>query len=207
MGEQTTQTFDQAIQVTPGSTNVAAAAVPGASATIVAPDPTATTKMVPESDLIAVKKGLEKTLEDLRLSSTAELTESKRQSDAHYQSMLREQGSKEELEKKVQELLTRVTASEDAEKKIKEATDSRDYLANQMVDLKKAALTNTYPTVTMESLEGKSYQELGTLEEALKLVGGKPAASNYDAAGTGGSSTLTGNEGLAAALAEAKQRH
>lgn len=201
-----TQTFDAAVQVPPGSTNVAAPVVPGASPNIVAPDPTATTKMVPESDLIAAKKGLEKQLEDLKLSSTAELADAKRQSDAHYQSMLREQGSKEELEKKVQELLSRVTASEDAEKKIKEATDSRDYLAGQMVDLKKAALVNTYPTVTMESLEGKSYQELGTLEEALKLVGGKPAASGYDAAGTGGSSTLAGNEGLRAAIEEAKQR-
>lgn len=205
MVQQNTQTFDQAVQVTPGSTDVAAQTVPGASPSIVAPTVPGA-KMVPESDLIAVKKGLEKLLDDLRLSSAAELTESKRQSDAHYQSMLREQGSREELEKKVLELSSRVTASEDAEKKIKEATDSRDYLANQMVDLKKAALTHTYPTVTMESLEGKSYQELNTLEEALKLVGGRPAASNYDAAGSGGSSTLAGNEGLRAAIDEAKQR-
>lgn len=207
MAQQNTQTFDGAMGAQPGVTDVAAPAIPGASPDIVAPDPTATTKMVPESDLIAVKKGLERQLEDLRLSSTAQLADAKRQSDTHYQSMLREQGSKEELEKKVQELLTRVTASEDAEKKIKEATDSRDYLANQMVGLKKAALVSTYPTVTMESLEGKSIQELGTLEEALKLVGGKPAASTYDAAGSGGSSTLVGNEGLRAAIDEAKQRH
>lgn len=199
-----TQTIDTTTQVTPGTTNVAATAVPGASPEIVAAAP-ATTKMVPEGDLLAVKKGLEKQLEDMRLSGAAQLSESKRQSDAHYQSMLREKASREELENTVLELRTKLDGLSDAEQKVKEATDSRDYLANQMVDLKKTSLISAYSGVTAESLEGKSLQELNTLAEALELVKSK-TTSNYDLAGGGGGAPVTGSEGLRTAIEEAKSR-
>lgn len=160
-------------------------------------------KMVPESDLLAVKKGLEKQLADNTEAAKGILVEAKTKADTNYQDMLRERASREELEGKLTGLTTKTT---ELEEKLKNAGDSSELvtkLQNDLLGLKKERLMTEYK-LTAEELEGKSIQEIDLLSEAMKLAKAK-TTSNYDlGGGQGAGAPLTGNEGLRAAIDAAK---
>ena len=163
-------------------------------------------KLVLEADLMAVKNNAERQVADAVEAAKSTITELKTKADTHYQDMLRERGSKEELGLKVTDLTTKVTELSD---KLKNAGDSSEALKNAqaaLLGLKKTRLTELYPGMLKpEELEGKTDKDIDTLEQALKLVKGK-AQSNYDGAGGGGGSPLTGKEALGAAIEAAKSR-
>jgi len=159
---------------------------------------TPTEKMVKESDLLAVKKGLEKQIGDLK----TELETKSRLADENYQSLLGERASKEAAEKQLQELQEKAKNLEELEKNLKTSEETREQQSKTMLDQRKQIMTKTY-NISLDALEGKSWQELDYMETALKEVG-QLRPSGIDGAGGGGGSAaeLTAREKMLAGLEE-----
>ena len=164
----------------------------------------ANTKVVPESDLIALKRKHEKELATVR----SELDEYKAKADSNYEQTLQEQVAREKqateleaIQKERDQLReSNTTTSAQMEELNKRYTD----LESQLLDNTKQSLSREYG-VDMEKLEGKSLADLKVLEEAAKLVGTRKA-SNYDTGSntTVPSETLTARQKIKAGLVEGR---
>jgi len=135
-------------------------------------------KLVPESDLLAVKAGLSKEIEELK----SQLNDEKQKADTHYSNLLAERAAKdklaaelEELRKEVEQLRPLSSAKEQAEKRISE-------LETQLLDVQRKRINQVY-RVPEDKLQNKTLAELNAIEEALKLVGRE--ASRFDVTGAG----------------------
>jgi len=149
-------------------------------------------KMVPEKDLIALKKGLEKEIGDLK-AQIADLTKSKE--DEHKARLLGE-GAKSALEA---ELATAKTSLGDLDKvraDLVKATTSRDDVSKAIVGLTRQNIQLQYnlDATGVKALEGKTLEQLNSLSEALELTGGKRPGQRFDL-GTGGKADITGLSG------------
>lgn len=163
-------------------------------------------KMVPESDLIAVKRSLEKQVEDVKSASAQVISDLKVTADKHYQSLLQEQTAKTAVEEELKGASAKIVDIEKLQTDLANATTSREQSETKLLDLKKANLALQYG-VTEAQLEGKNLEQLSSLDEALKLVGPSKGTRNYDISG-GGSSAADGTPFAAelAELAEAKSK-
>lgn len=163
-------------------------------------------KMVPESDLIAVKRGLEKQVEDVKSASAQVISDLKSTADKHYQSLLQEQTAKTAVEEELKKASAKVADVEKLQTDLTNATTSREQLGTELLGLKRSNLSLQYG-VTDVQLEGKSLEQLSTLEDALKLVGPSKGTRNYDVSGGGGGSADgTPFAAEIAELAEAKSK-
>ena len=139
-------------------------------------------KMVPESDLIAMKKGLEGEVATLK----QQMEEAKKTADTHYQTILSERASREAAERKVQEIQPTASQLESTRAELATAKTSSEQLSKQLLDLHRNRLEEVYK-VPKTSLEGKTTRELEIMEEALKLTGARGATGII----TGGNSSST----------------
>lgn len=163
-------------------------------------------KMVPESDLIAVKKGLEKQIEDVKSASALVISDLKSTADKHYQSLLLEQTAKTAVEEELKKANANVVDIEKLQTDLANATTSREQLEPKLLGLKKANMVLQYGIIDAQ-LDGKNLEQLNTLEEALKLVGPGKGTRNYDiSGGGGGSADGTPFAAEVAELAEAKSK-
>jgi len=144
-------------------------------------------KMVPESDLMAVKETAKKDLGVLQ----SQLDEAKSQSDTHYTSLLSTQAERdkvtaelEELKKEVEQLRPLSADKEGLTKQIKE-------MEKTLLDVSVKRLAQVYK-VPEDKLQGKTLAELNAIEEAFKLTGRE--AGRFDIAG----SAIGAGEGLSA---------
>ena len=135
------------------------------------------TKYVPESDLIAAKKGLESKLAETQ----ANLATSRSDLDSKHQDVLRLQAAVKEAEGKLSSDQASKDKLADLEKQLKEATDGRDALANQIIGLRRLHIFNAAGgKIQMADLEKKDASQLSALEEALKLVGVTTGSQTFD---------------------------
>lgn len=169
------------------------------------PTPTTTPKMVPESDLIAVKKGLEKELTEARAEGEKSTTELNTQLADVRQQLLQEQAAKEQLDTQLKSSISKddmgkvVAAKEAAEKRSEE-------LETKLLDLRKQSLVATYK-VPMETLKDKTNEQLDFMEIALKAAGGGSAAKSFDlGGGAGGVVPTTPLDRAKATIAEAMEK-
>jgi len=163
-------------------------------------------KMVPESDLLAVKRGLEKAVTDAKASSAAEVAQLTARVDTEHQSVLERQADIERLEKQLTESSANATKAEGLEASLKVATVERDKANDALLDVTKAKLAAQF-NVPVDSLKEKTQEQLNTLEDALKLVGAKgKVQSGYDAGPSGvtGGGVATAHELCLEEMAEAK---
>ena len=143
-------------------------------------------KMVPEADLIAIKKGLQKDLKDAEKAHTEERDTLTKNLDEANQNRLKAEAKVETLEEKSKsnqsvdsEELTKAKAD------VKTATDRGEELAKQALELRRKLIVSTYG-ISEDAIKEKSFDQLGFLEEALELTKtSKSGAGNY-AAGAGG---------------------
>ena len=156
-------------------------------------------KLVPESDLLAVKKGSEEKISKL----TADIAEASRKSDEHYQNLLNERASAEAVKLELEQL--KATSKDVAEIQAK-----LDALRNQSVqdstrslELHRQLLVLKY-SIGKELVDGKTQQQLDSLEEALKIIGPVKKSSGIDHGGNTGvtSGSLSSREKIAAGLAQ-----
>lgn len=143
-------------------------------------------KMVPESDLIAVKVGLEKKLGETKFEHESAIGGLNTQITELRQQVLQEQAAKEQLDTQVKSSMSK----EDVEKVVaaKDAADKRSgELETQLLDLRRQSMSTAY-RVPAETLKDKTTEQLDFMEIALKAVGvGQVTTKPYDLGGGGGS--------------------
>ena len=145
-----------------------------------------TVKMVPESDLIAIKKGLSTELKDAQKAFEEERNTLTTKLDETNQNLLKATAKVETLEEKSKsnqsvdsEELTKAKAE------VKTATDRGEELATQALEYRRKLLVKSYD-ISEDAIKEKTFDQLGFLEEALELTKtSKSGAGNY-AAGAGG---------------------
>lgn len=125
-------------------------------------------RYVPESDLIAAKKGLETQLSEVQ----AGLATTRMDLDSKHQDVLRLQAAVTDAEAKLSTTKASQEKLTELEKQLKAATEGRDVLSNQIIALRRLSIYNASGgKVPMAELEKKDATQLAALEEALKLVG------------------------------------
>lgn len=145
-------------------------------------------KVVPESDLLGVKKSLEKQLETTVTTHTAEL-DTARQSQSTAETQLATANA--ELTKLREAQKQGAASSDEVAKAIKERDDAKKALedtSKTSLELRKQLIIAAYPGVKAEALANKTPVELAAFEEALKVVGASRAGvGNYAFGGGSGS--------------------
>jgi len=130
-------------------------------------------KMVPESDLMAVKASHAKEVESLK----NEINAHRQKADEHYQALLKAKVDLEQATSRVGELEKEVNELREI-KSLKEQSDARaKELEGQLLDTYRKQLSSTYG-IAEDKLQGKSLGDLKAIEEALKLTG--RTAGRYD---------------------------
>ena len=155
-------------------------------------------KVVPEQDLIAVKTGAERREGEL----TTQMGELKTISDGATQTMetnrvqlLQAQTAKEQLETQLAESNGSKEKADTLQGELTTATGKITELGTAILDLKKLNLSSQY-NVAIETLEGKTTEQLDSLTEALKLVGVPNRPANLDLNGGGGGGSTAPLSGL-----------
>jgi len=163
-------------------------------------------KVVPESDLIAAKRGLESKVDELKTQYDGLLSESKKTADGHYQNLLKEKSSSEELMKKVKDLEPLPTKVQELTTLFENTYKAHTDLLGQHTDLKRNYLKELY-ALPDDKLAGKSIEDLSILETGLKAAGIKPrTGGGYDmGSGSGAAVTKTGVDLCADELAAVKK--
>jgi hypothetical protein len=130
--------------------------------------PSNNVKMIPESDLLAVKTGLTKQLDDLKAAHATELSNLKQTADTNYQSMLGERARREELEKQLSDGKATLETLEALKKDVENKDTTIKSLTGRITtDLVGALVSGGFKK---EELEGKSLQELDNLHSAMRVV-------------------------------------
>ena len=135
-----------------------------------------TRKMIPESDLMAVKRAAESKEKEFSTqieTLQSQLVEANRIKEEKHNSLIQAQASHSQLEEKLKDYEAAKSKSEELQTKLTTIEASVSGLNTKLLDQKKQLLTTQYQIGT-EALEGKTVEQLDLLEEALKLVG-KPA--------------------------------
>lgn len=152
-------------------------------------------KMVPESDLLAIKKGLGEQLDRAK----AELEATKKSADGHYQNLLTERASKEEIQKSLQSAQEATKSLEQLKAELEAAKKGSEQSTKSLLDFKRQYLIDIY-NVPKDAVEGKGQQELESLEQALKIVGAKRGSGIDTGTGGGSKSPATAREKITAGL-------
>ncbi len=159
-------------------------------------------KMVPEADLIGLKKSLEGRIDKLE----AEKTAMSLKADQTYQDLLKERAALEQLKPVTQKAADAEKSVSDLKAQLDAATTGRKGLEDQFLEAKRQVLMLKY-NVPADSLANKTATQLDTLEEALKLVGAKGPGRNYDLGGaSGGAPNPPPSDRIKAGLAELKTK-
>ena len=160
-----------------------------------APDPNQGRKMVPESDLIAVKKSLEDKVGKLETT----VAEAQRIASEHYQNLVSERASGEAARTQLQTLQESVQVLEDLKTQLAASRQAGEDAVKRLLDLRKDTIMTSY-NVPKTVLDGKNQHELDVLEEALKLSGAKKGSGIDTGGGVGASSTKTSRDKILSGL-------
>jgi chromosome segregation ATPase len=166
-------------------------------------------KVVPESDLIAVKRAAERREEELTKELSGirmKVTETTGSLDETRTSLLKVQAEKEQLEEQYKEATNSKINSEGLQKELDATKMVVGDLESKLLDQRKTSIVNQYG-IGAEALEGKTMEQLGLFEEALKLVTDKKPVGVDIGGGIAGATALpTAWDKCAEELAAAKQK-
>lgn len=141
-------------------------------------------KYIPESDLIAAKKGLESKVEEL----TTTIESLRTQADEKHQALLTKTAELEEAGRKLSEAQKLGPQLKEVQGQLTEATKRGDEASSVLADVRRMAI-HQKAGIPFEELKSKTPDELSNLESALKLIpedklGGRPRQS-FDGGGGG----------------------
>ena len=143
-----------------------------------------TVKMVPESDLIAIKKGLSTELKDAKKAYEEERTTLTTKLDEATNNLSKAEAKVKTLEENKDQSVSSEELTK-AKAELETATKSGEELAKQALEYRRKLLVNTYG-ITEDAIKEKSFDQLGFLEEALELTKSSKAGVGNYAAGAGG---------------------
>ena len=165
------------------------------------------TKMVPEKDLIAVKKGAEKEVGGLKAQLEAKETEHKAAIDQAHQNLLQERAAKEQFESQLKSQ-SAISPEEMAalKQQLEDATKRGEDADTRLLELRRDGLVKLHG-LTPDSLKDETPEGLEAIEKALKLLGGAKPPQRFDTGGAGGAATMTAKQKIAAGIEAYKAQH
>lgn len=122
-----------------------------------------TDKMVPEGDLIAVKKALK-----------AEIADWKGRYETTYASQLKEQAQRESVELKLNDAIVQLKELAVLQARVKDLESTDKVKSEKLLATVKRELSTLYG-VEPAKLEGKNAEQLELIKEALEMTGRKPS--------------------------------
>ena len=138
-----------------------------------------TAKMVPESDLMAVKHNAEKEVGVLKTQVT-EITSAR---DTIHNNLIQMQAAKEQLEEQLKEGVATKSQVDELQTKLTAAESAVGNLTTRLLDLKKVSIEGYgYPA---DQLQNKTSEQLEEIEATLKLIGKTPQSVTVDVGGGG----------------------
>jgi len=157
-------------------------------------------KMVPEKDLIAVKKGAEKDIAALQSQLTAKETEHKAAIDKAHADLLQERAAKEQFESQLKSQSVISPEEMTAIKGQLEAATTRGEAAEaKLLELRKEGLVQQHG-LTPDSLKDMPPAEVEAVEKALKLLGSVSPRQKFATDGGGGEPTMTARDKMKAGI-------
>lgn len=135
-------------------------------------------KMVPESDVVKAKGGLQKQLEEAR-AQIIEAHAAKLQAEAKVQTL-------EENQKKSADAVKEMESLKSSLEEVKKASDSATTLALQY---RRSLIAKEY-SVPEDTIKTYGMQELEMFEKALKVVKSNTGGGQYAAGGVSGAPTV-----------------
>ena len=152
-------------------------------------------KFVKESDLGAVKAGLqEKETEITKLQTS--LADANAKYDSEHQELLKVRTSHGELEKSAGESATYKQQVEDLTKQMAGLKETSGTLESKYAERLRSQLIQGYK-IDQEKIKDKGLADLENMEQTLNLTGYKPAPANYDGKG-GGTGPVSSLQGMGA---------
>lgn len=143
-----------------------------------------TEKMVPEADLIAIKKGLTKDLKDAEKTHKEEIESLTGKLDEATNNFTKSEAKVKTLEENKDQSVSSEELTK-AKAELETATKRGEELATQALEYQRKLLVTTYG-ITEDAIKEKSFEQLGFLEEALELTKTSKAGVGNYAAGAGG---------------------
>ncbi len=166
-------------------------------------------KMVLETDLLTLKtkaEGLERQLTESQTAHDTALTKVGGEHEVTRQRLLATEAKVTTLEERSKNGESSSEELVQARKLYGEAISKGVDLTNQLLDLRRAAVVTVFG-ISADSVKEKSMEELGHLEEALKLVTAGKGSGPYALGGSGaGGAPQTAKERANAILAEADKK-
>jgi|TARA_Y100000310_G_scaffold279836_1_gene299197 hypothetical protein len=142
-------------------------------------------KVVPESDLIGAKKGLEGRLEEQQTTHADAINRSRQVLDEAQTNLASANARVQELESAQKGAVSTEDIAR-IEKERDDANTARDGVNTQLLNLKRQVIATTYG-VPPAQLENKTLEELNSFEEAAKAIAStRGGAGNYALGGGGG---------------------
>ena len=145
-----------------------------------------TEKMVPEADLIAIKKGLTRDLKDAEKAHEEERVSLTGKLDEATNHLSKAEAKVKTLEEKTSESVSSEELTK-AKAELETATKRGEELATQALEYRKKLLVSTYG-ITEDAIKEKTFEQLGFLEEALELTKTSKGDGNYGTKAGGGGS-------------------
>ena len=145
-------------------------------------------KVVPETDVMAVKAGTSKELDEMKSQvqiAKDQLDAVTKHRDETHSNLLQVQAAKEQLEEQIKEGVATKTQMEELQTKLTAEGQVVSSLNTRLLDLKRVNVSTAYG-VDVNTLQEKTMEQLESLEEALKLVGKPAKPATVDIAGGGG---------------------
>lgn len=163
---------------------------------------------VPTRDLMALKKSLEGQLETAKQQAEVDATALKGQIDTLTNQLSQAQAKASATEESTRQGAIADEAVAEAKRLLEAANGRSEELATKLLEARKLNIISGF-SVPESKLEGKTLEELGHLEEALKIVASTSSGSvgNYAAGGGGtGAAPQTERERALAIVARAEER-
>lgn len=154
------------------------------------------TRLVKESDLLAVKGASEtarRDYEDKIASHQAALTQANLSRDTSHQELLQSQAASEQLKKDAQEVAALRTKAGELETKVATLDRGRSELEQELTGIKRSSLVTGYK-LHEDKVKGLTLSQLRDMEKNFQLVGFNPSTpipARYDGGGGGGGAVPT----------------
>jgi hypothetical protein len=146
-------------------------------------------KMVPESDLLAVKEGAKKEVERLQETFNAQLSEVKLAKSTAENQLFEARASAKKLEETLANHNAVVLELNTTKKSLTDLQEKSKKLETDTLEAKKSILSNNYG-IKRELLDTKTSEQLTLMEEALVAANVKGrGAGSYDLGGSGRGAT------------------
>lgn len=150
-----------------------------------APDPTPSPKMVPESDVIAVKEGARKELEGTRTAHAAEIKIAKDELSTAQNKLYAAEARVTELEGKLTEHTSSAEELARTKGELETAQGAVKSAQDKALEYRRNILVTTYG-IPADTVSTKTMEQLDSYEEALKAVKTAQGVGNYALGGGGG---------------------